>query len=146
MELLGWTMSEKTPDFSLEFDALCVRVNLEEVGIGRIIVIQFVKNKASRVDRCLNKDVLSRRELEALRGRLQFAQVQHFNRLGNLTVNAIGEALAVAIGGVRMTESLRLALSWMGEALQLHGWFGLALRSHPSCCIPMALVRVPTLN
>eukprot|EP00971_Amphidinium_carterae_P192851 3826999-Amphidinium_carterae.1 len=32
MELLGWTMSEKTPDFAPEFDALGVRVNLEAVG------------------------------------------------------------------------------------------------------------------
>eukprot|EP00971_Amphidinium_carterae_P328602 6460556-Amphidinium_carterae.1 len=88
MELLGWTMSDKTPDFAPEFDALGVRVNLEAVGDGCIVV----KNKPSRVEElldeisgCSNEDVLNRRELEALRGRLLFAQAQHFNRLGNLT-------------------------------------------------------------
>eukprot|EP00971_Amphidinium_carterae_P158652 3144977-Amphidinium_carterae.1 len=80
-------------------EALGVVVSFADIRNGQI----HVSNKASRVEEITNaalaligEGLADRRTLESLRGRILFAQGQHYNRLGCVAVRTLSEAARTA--------------------------------------------------
>ena len=94
MKILGFEVSEaaaKDLDFSEVFVALGVVFHMDQIHLG----IASISNKPARVDLAIqaaqkvhDEGGAPRRELEALRGRLQYLEFQTFGRAGKMALRA----------------------------------------------------------
>jgi hypothetical protein len=124
LKMLGWSVSQKAGkrlDFSEEFTALGVVVDLQHAKRGKIIV----KNKPSRVEslRMQVKNIiacnaLSPVEAASLKGKFVYASAQCFGRVGIIAVQALGQREKRGGGSTKLSEGLSDILNWMITYLQ----------------------------
>eukprot|EP00971_Amphidinium_carterae_P321511 6390812-Amphidinium_carterae.2 len=131
--LLGWTVTtdeRKTFPFSSSFTALGVEIDLRKVPGGLI----EVHNKPGRVEaikssigEVLKAGTFSKHEASSLKGKMQFADSQHYCRLGCITTRMLSNCVAFTKGDIRVTDELRTALEW----------FAFILDEAPSRCLKL---------
>eukprot|EP00435_Cladocopium_sp_Y103_P068545 s153_g31.t1 len=119
---LGWKLAtEKLVDFDSVCKVLGVKLDLAEADLGTTLVMntpERVDELIADIDQVLRSGVLSRRDGERLRGRLQFASSQLFGKLSDyvhLYVDASFEPNGFSgIGGV-LYASCGKCLSFFSE-------------------------------
>ena len=122
--LLGWEM-KKTDGFSLKPEPLGARFDLTAAAHGEIRVGNKPQRAADMqrdIDTFLAAEVVDRKELERLRGRILFARSLCFGRFAGCALQSLNRHLAEQgkmndTGKRRMTEDLRGALKMLKEAI-----------------------------
>ena len=112
--LLGWKLSEHK---LIPYDSVCkvlgVQLDLREVSLGTALVVNTDERideliLMQSLDEALKSGVLSRKDTERLRGRLQFASSQIFGRMMRWRVKVLSKHLANGVS--RMTQQTLDAL------------------------------------
>ena len=121
--LIGWeTSAEKDAGFSAVAKALGVEVCLDEIHLGLLKVQNTEARRrelASTIDSLIATGGAHAKELECLRGRLQFAESQVFGRGAVQRMRVLSRALK-RVGYVVFDDSLTEALLFLKDRV-LHG-------------------------
>ena len=114
-KMLGWFFAEsgsKAPDFSEEFPALGVLINVSKMGRG---LVQFGNTETRRkelletISKVLAEGRMTKVTALKLRGRLQFASANIFGRIARAALHAV-TAHAYASKDSKLTDDAGLAL------------------------------------
>ncbi|CAE7403450.1 pol [Symbiodinium sp. CCMP2592] len=121
--LIGWeTSDEKDAGFKSVAKALGVEFSLDEIHLGLLRVQNTEARKrelVSTIESIVQQGGAHAKELECLRGRLQFAESQVFGRGAAQRMRAISKAMKLS-GFVALDDSLAEALLFLKDRV-LHG-------------------------
>ncbi|CAE7790276.1 unnamed protein product [Symbiodinium sp. CCMP2592] len=121
--LIGWeTSDEKDAGFKSVAKALGVEFSLDEIHLGLLRVQNTEARKrelVSTIESIVQQGGVHAKELECLRGRLQFAESQVFGRGAAQRMRAISKAMKLS-GFVVLDDSLTEALLFLKDRV-LHG-------------------------